>query len=109
MVQHLLSRLSQAVAYPGRGVYTRMNSKPRLIFSRINGPNDYCYGGTAWPRFSKVPLSFRDQKANNYDLPFSLKKADLTADFLQHSTNYVFKPPGFEDIGRDTVQEIPEF
>ena len=44
MVQNPRSRLSQAAAYPGLGVYTRINSsfrglrKPRLIFSRINGP-----------------------------------------------------------------------
>ena len=44
MVQNLRSRLSQAAAYPGLGVYTRINSSfrvlctPRLIFSRINGP-----------------------------------------------------------------------
>ena len=47
MVQNLRSRLSQAAVYPGLGIYTRINSsfrvrrgqsKPRLIFSRINGP-----------------------------------------------------------------------
>ena len=41
MVQNLRSWLSQATAYPDLGVYTRISgqSKPRLIFSRINGPN----------------------------------------------------------------------
>ena len=49
MVQNLHSRLSQAAAYPSLGVYTRIivpftyyvrqgQSKPRLIFYRINGP-----------------------------------------------------------------------
>ena len=41
MVQNLRSRLSQAAAYPGLVVFTRINSSFHVlcIFSRINGPN----------------------------------------------------------------------